>query len=241
MASDSGSSRRGRVRKALLWIVVAASVAALLTAVIAIVVRSGVWTADIPQLLDRASAWSASPIAPLAMLAGFIVGGLVVFPVNILIAASIVLFGPIAGASYALAGSVLSAAVLYEIGRSFPEGAFARLVGAHGERLRQRVARHGFLAIVVVRLLPIAPYSIVSVAAGAVRIARIPYLAGTALGMLPGVLLYAFFIDRARDVIANPRPLSWAMLAFALVLIGLVALALRRYRRRMRVRDGDAA
>jgi len=164
-----------------------------------------------------------------------------VFPVNILIAASIVLFGPIAGASYALAGSVLSAAVLYEIGRSFPEGAFARLVGAHGERLRQRVARHGFLAIVVVRLLPIAPYSIVSVAAGAVRIARIPYLAGTALGMLPGVLLYAFFIDRARDVIADPRPLSWAMLAFALVLIGLVALALRRYRRRMRVRDGDAA
>ena len=82
------------------------------------------------------------------------------------------------------------------------------------------------------RIVPIAPYSVVSVAAGAAEIARVPYLVGTMLGMAPGILLYAIFVDRAREVIADPRPLSWAMLFFAVVLIIAVALFVRRFRRR---------
>jgi phospholipase D1/2 len=82
--------------------------------------------------------------------------------------------------------------------------------------------------------VPIAPYSIVSLAAGAAGVRRVPYLAGTALGMAPGIALYAVFVDRARVVIADPRPLSWAMLLFAIVLIVAIALLLKRLRRRGR-------
>jgi membrane protein implicated in regulation of membrane protease activity len=52
--------------------------------------------------------------------------------------------------------------------------------------------------------------------------------------MAPGIALYAVFIDRALAVIADPRPLSWAMLLFAIVLIVAVALLLKRLRRRGR-------
>ena len=183
--------------------------------------RAGVWH-DLPALLDRASEWKTSAIAPLVAMACFGVGGLLVFPVNLLIAATVLVFGPVLGTIYALAGSMLSAILLYEIGHKFPEGALARLIGTRGEWLRARVARHGFLAVAVVRVLPLAPYSIVCLAAGAARIGRRAYIAGTALGMMPGILLYAFFIDRAREVIADPGPLSWAMLGFALVLIVVV-------------------
>jgi phospholipase D1/2 len=221
--------RRARVRKALRWLLIVISGSALLTLVIGIgiSVHAGAWD-DLPRMLDRAAEWSTSPFALLVAMACFVAGGLIVFPVNLLIAATILVFGPVVGAVYALAGSVLSAAVLHQIGRSFPEHAWARLIGTRGEWLRSRVARHGFLAIAVVRLLPLAPYSIVSLAAGAARIPRVPYVAGTTLGMLPGVLMYAFFIDRAREVIADPGPLSWAMLFFALVLIAAATLILRK-------------
>jgi uncharacterized membrane protein YdjX (TVP38/TMEM64 family) len=219
-----------RMRRTLRWLLIVLAACAVLTLAIgiAIGVRAGVWH-ELPQLLDRASAWKTSPIAPFVVLACFGVGGLIVFPVNLLIAATVLVFGPVLGTIYALAGSMLSAIVLYEIGHKFPEGALARVIGTRGEWLRARVAQHGFIAVAIIRVLPLAPYSVVCLAAGAARIGRGAYIAGTALGMLPGILLYAFFVDRARAVIADPGPLSWAMLGFALVLIVVVSLLLRRF------------
>jgi uncharacterized membrane protein YdjX (TVP38/TMEM64 family) len=226
---------QGRRRRALRWLAIAAGISALMTIAIAIVIgaRTFAWS-DLPAFIDRMTAWRDSPLAMLAMIGGFVVGGLIVFPVNLLIATSIVVFGPIAGAAIALAGSLASAGVLHQIGAAFPEHVFSRFAGRHAEQLRERVARHGLIAVAIVRLLPVAPYSIVSLAAGIAAIRRAPYYIGTALGMLPGIVLYALFADRARKVIADPRPLSWAMLLFALLLIVAVAWLLKRLHARSR-------
>lgn len=233
---------RAAVRRALRWLLIAGSVCALLTLAIALIIgaRTFAWT-DLPQFIDRMSAWHDSPLAMLGMFGCFIAGGLVVFPVNLLIAASIVVFGPFVGAAIALLGSIASAAVLHTIGAAFPQHVWTRFAGRHAEQLRERVARHGLIAVAIVRLLPVAPYSVVSLAAGIAGIQRLPYLVGTALGMLPGIVLYALFADRARKVIADPRPLSWAMLLFAVILIVGVALLLRRLRRRASAREAGAA
>jgi phospholipase D1/2 len=237
---DGASPRPDRKRRALRWLLVAGFLVAAATLVIGAVIgaRAIDWS-DLPRILERLSAWRASPLAMLAMLACFVVGGLVVFPVNLLIAVAIVVFGPLIGVPIALAGSLASAAVLHQIGCSFPEHAWTRIANAHVERLRAHVAQHGVLAVAIVRVLPIAPYSIVSLAGGVAGIARAPFLAGTALGMTPGILLYAVFADRAREVIANPRPLSWAMLSFAVVLIVAVAFLLRLYRNRGARKNSD--
>src|ERR1700712_2329090 len=42
------------------------------------------------SLLEHADRWHDSPLAPAIALAAFVIGGLVVFPVNLLIAATIV-------------------------------------------------------------------------------------------------------------------------------------------------------
>lgn len=233
--TDAAPAVQTRRRRALRWLAIAAGVCTLLTIAVALVIgaRTFAWS-DLPPLIDRMSAWRESPLAMLAMLGCFLAGGLVVFPVNLLIATSIVVFGPLAGAAIALAGSLASAGVLHQIGTAFPEHVFSRFAGRHAEQLRERVARHGLIAVAIVRVLPIAPYSIVSLAAGIAGIGRVAYFAGTALGMLPGIVLYALFADRARKVIADPRPLSWAMLLFALLLIAAVALLLRRLRGRAR-------
>ncbi|HEX5124819.1 MAG TPA: VTT domain-containing protein [Rhodanobacteraceae bacterium] len=233
--SDEAPAVPNRRRRALRWLAVAGGVCALLTIVIAVVIgaRNFAWS-DLPALIDRMTVWRDSPLAMLSMLGFFVVGGLVVFPVNLLIATSIVVFGPITGAVIALLGSLASAGVLHQIGSAFPEHVFSRFAGRHAEQLRERVARHGLIAVAIVRLLPIAPYSVVSLAAGIAGIGRVPYFVGTAIGMLPGIVLYALFADRARKVIADPRPLSWAMLLFALLLIVALAWLLRRLRGRTR-------
>ena len=238
---DEATAAPSTRRRAWRWLLIAAGISALLTLVIAIIVgaHSFAWS-DLPAFVDRMTAWRGSPLAMLAMIGFFVVGGLVVFPVNLLMATAIVVFGPIAGGVIALLGSLASAGVLHQIGTAFPEHVFSRFAGRHAEQLRERVARHGLIAVAIVRLLPVAPYSVVSLAAGIAGIARVPYFVGTALGMLPGIVLYALFADRARKVIADPRPLSWAMLLFALLLIVAVALLLRHLRGRARAREADA-
>jgi uncharacterized membrane protein YdjX (TVP38/TMEM64 family) len=238
--NSAGRQPSGRKRLALRWLLIAGSIVAAATLAIGAVIgaRAVDWS-RLPHVLEHLSTWRDSPLAILAMLACFVLGGVVVFPVNLLIAASIVVFGPLIGASIALVGSLASAAVLHQIGCSFPEHAWTRIANAHVEHIRERIARHGVIAVAIVRVLPIAPYSIVSLAGGIAGIARAPFLIGTALGMMPGILLYAFFADRAREVIANPRPLSWAMLGFAVVLIVAVAFLLRFYRKRRKRRKDN--
>jgi uncharacterized membrane protein YdjX (TVP38/TMEM64 family) len=218
-----------RKSRALRWLLIATATAAALTLIVAAAIgaRSFAWD-ELPAFIDGLSKWRTSPLAMLAMLGAFVGGGLVVFPVNLLIAASIVVFGPILGGLIALCGACASAMLLHRIGRSFPEHVWTRLAGRHAENIRERIARHGIVAVAIVRLLPVAPYSVVSVAAGVADIGLVPYLAGTALGMAPGIVLYGLFIDRARAVIADPRPLRWAMLGFALLLIVALGWLVRR-------------
>lgn len=187
---------------------------------------------SVASLLAFAEQAHTSPLAPFIALACFAIGGLVVFPVNLLIAATVVVFGPLAGAFYALLGSLASAIVVHEVGRRLPAAIVVRLLGSGGERLRLRVVGRGLLAVAVVRLVPVAPYSVVSLMSGVARIRRVDYVAGTALGMLPGIVLYALFVDRARAVLLDPNPLAWAGLIGALILIVAVALGVRLWYQR---------
>ncbi len=211
------------------WRVLALGLLAVLLAITALWLR---WPEasrpTIAGMLAVAERGRTSPMAPLIAFAGFAMGGVVVFPVDLLIAATIVVFGPLIGAAYALVGSLISAEVVYEIGRRLPASFFARVMGARGERMRMRIVGYGPAAVALVRLVPIAPYSIVSFIAGAARIGRAPYLIGTALGMIPGIVLYALFADRARAVLLDPHPLTWLGLAAAIALMVVVALVLRK-------------
>ena len=73
----------------------------------------------------------------LAMLGAFVVGGLVVFPINLLIATSIVVFGPSSARVIALAGSLASATVLHQIGSAVSR---ARLDALRGPPCRDSFA-----------------------------------------------------------------------------------------------------
>lgn len=184
---------------------------------------------SIAELVAMAERGRASPLAPAIALLVFMAGALIVFPINLLIAATLVVFGPIFGALYALLGSLASAALMHSLGRRLPRRQVARLLGRRGERLRRRIVGYGVLPVAIVRFLPLAPFSVVSFVAGAARVERGVYAAGTALGMLPGIALYALFVDRALAALADPRPWTWLVAAAAALLIVALVLAARAW------------
>jgi uncharacterized membrane protein YdjX (TVP38/TMEM64 family) len=169
-----------------------------------------------------------SPIAPLAVLAAYVVAGLLVIPVTALIIATGIVFGPLVGGMYALGGALASAAVTYWIGRRLGRHAVRRLAGRRLNRITRRLAKKGTMAIAVVRLLPIAPFSIVNAVAGASRIGWREFMLGTLIGMLPGITATVIFVDRVAKAVTDPGLATFLMLVAFVALILAAAVFVHR-------------
>jgi uncharacterized membrane protein YdjX (TVP38/TMEM64 family) len=148
------------------------------------------WVAP-PVLAGWAAPLRAMPAAWLMVAAGFVVASAVMVPVSALILACVLLFDPVPGALYALGGSVAAAAVAHTVGRTLWGDALRQLAGPHLARVARSLARHGVLSVAIVRLLPVAPFTIVNLVAGGIGVRASTFLLGTVLGMAPGVALFA--------------------------------------------------
>ena len=183
---------------------------------------------NLASLVSLARGLEDLPFTPLVVVAAYAVAGVLV-PITVLIAATGIVFGPIMGALYAIIGSTLSAAMTYWLGEWMGRDTVRRLVGPRINRLSRRIAKHGVLAMMVVRMLPIAPFTVVNVVAGASHIRLRDFLLGTLLGMSPGILLIVTFAHNLAEAIRNPSPGTLAVLAVVIATLLGVATALQRW------------
>jgi len=134
----------------------------------------------------------------------FLLGGAVAFPVTMLILATAAVFGPWWGMVYSTAGVAASAGLMFAVGARFGQDVPKRLLGRRWEKLRDRLQRRGLLAMVALRVVPVAPFSLVNLAAGAASIRFVDFALGTLIGMGPGIAAIALLGDRIARVIADP-------------------------------------
>jgi phospholipase D1/2 len=184
------------------------------------------------SLADAIAAFAESPLAPAYIIAGFMAGGLVAFPLVVMIAATAAAFGPVLGFTYALLGSIANALLTYGIGAWLGARPLRSLYGPKLHRVREAIARSGIAAIAAIRLVPIAPFTIVNMVAGAARIPVVDYVVGTVLGLLPGLLVMSALGHQLFAFVVAPTPASFLLLAlgavaWVLVVIGAQRLALR--------------
>lgn len=172
------------------------------------------------------------PFGPLAGILAFVVGGLLVVPLTLLSVQSGLLFGPILGFVVALCGALLSALVTYGAGRVLGSESVRRLVGGDRLRVTRSLRTRGALAVAAFRLLPVAPFTIVNLAAGAARIPVVPYLVGTLIGVLPGTLALTLFGGGLLAALRHPTPGLIALVAAGVVALGAVMWSLVRFVRR---------
>ncbi len=95
-----------------------------------------------------------------------------------------------AGLAVALSGGLLGGLAGFTLSRRMGREAVATLAGARLARLDRAVSERGFVAVLVARLMPVAPFGLVSYAAGLSGVRLGPYLLGTAIGIVPWSVLY---------------------------------------------------
>jgi uncharacterized membrane protein YdjX (TVP38/TMEM64 family) len=205
-------------------------------------------------LVGLASAWSWSPMRDwlnldlivqqlrslgaeyglVAGIAAFAVAVTLAVPLSFLTVVTLVALGPLHGTVCTLVGALIGAAASYGVGRALGREVVERLGGPRVTAVSQRLAQQGLWAVIAVRVVPVAPFAIINMVAGATRISLRDMLLGTLIGMTPGTVVMALFVDQIVAAMRSPSPTTWAILLLTVLLIVAGALGFRYWLRRNR-------
>ena len=203
-------------------------------------------------LLGLGAAWAWSPLktwldldlvvgalqrfglafGPVAAVAGFALAVAASVPLTFLILVAVVAFGPWTGFACALPGALIGATISYCIGMALGREAVERLAGPRINALSRRLASRGLVAIILVRLTPVAPFAIVNMVAGASHIRLRDLLLGTAIGMTPSTVVMMLFVDRIVASLKQPSEFGVALLGVTALLLLAGAWFMRRWLRK---------
>jgi phosphatidylserine/phosphatidylglycerophosphate/cardiolipin synthase-like enzyme/membrane protein DedA with SNARE-associated domain len=188
----------------------------------------GEWL-DIQRVVTAIELLRHQPFAPLLVIGAFLAAGFLILPVTLLVMACAWVFDPITAFGYAMAGATLSAVSTYGIGHYAGRDIIRRLAGAHVNRISRNLGRQGLLTMILARMVPVAPFTIVNMVAGATHIRLREFTLGTMIGMAPGIIAIVFIINRLAAAVDKPQPTSFAMVALVIAAIALATLGLRAW------------
>ena len=182
---------------------------------------ANVFTSD--NVVDFAETLAQHWWAPLLVVLAYTPASFVMFPRPLITMAAVVTFGPWEGLTYAMTGVLLAALVGYALGRNINRNRVRRLAGPRLNRIAAVMHHRGIVAVALVRFVPIAPYLVVNVVMGAMRVKPAHYVIGTFLGMLPGGLAATVLSDQVATALRDPAHLNGWLIAAAVC--GFAALA----------------
>ncbi|WP_163574203.1 TVP38/TMEM64 family protein [Halomonas faecis] len=196
-----------------------------------------VLTVEALQTLAKGSvAWRDANWAVLVIMAIYAGASLVMFPLSLLVALTGLLFGPWWGFAYALAGTLAASALTWWVGRRLGRETLLRHGGQRLRGLSRYLAGRGIRTMTLVNLLPLAPFTLTNLMAGAFRLRFRDYLIGSTLGIVPGLAGVTLLGSQLGELAtADSRgDLAWALgglLTGVMLLAGLKRWAKRRRRR----------
>lgn len=162
----------------------------------------------------------------LALFAGlYVVVTVLLLPAVALTLGAGAVFGAARGALAVWVGATLGATAAFLIGRYLARHwVERRLAGRPGFRaIDDAVAREGWKIVVLARLSPAFPFVLLNYAFGLTRVSLRAYVAASALGMVPGIAMYAYLGSLAGSLAAAVAgtaartPAQWALLGIGLL------------------------
>ena len=199
----------------------------MLAAVLYCLLFSQVSAQDIRDALAGLGPW-----APAAYVGLFVLLPALFFPVAVLALAGGLLFGLWAGSVYTFAGALLNCALMFLLSRHVGREPVRRYVERKlsprwRARLERAGGREGFWLLVVLRLIPAVPYNLINYTFGLTSMPLGTYLAASAIGIIPGTVVFINIGDKALD---PASPGFWLALGLlALLLAGTAWLGRRLF------------
>ena len=179
---------------------------------------------DIGLWLGELGVW-AYLVAPLVMATVSILP----IPAEAPAMANGVLFGPVLGSVLTWCGAMLGAWISYEIANAYGRRIASRMVKPVALAKVDRVAESaGWWGLLVLRFVPVVAFTAVNWGAGLCGVPRWRFLWTTAVGIVPGVVLFTSS-GVGLGALYQRSPMWAAALALAIV-AGIVVWTLRRRR-----------
>jgi uncharacterized membrane protein YdjX (TVP38/TMEM64 family) len=214
------------------WRAVAISVAMVLVSAALLVVGRLYYGEQIEAFIDGTLGEARRTHIGLPVtIAVFTLTAYVGAPQFVLILACVVAFGPEQGFWFAWIATIVSGAVTYFTGRLAGAETRKRFGGATGGRFTRFMGKNAFLASLIVRLVPSAPFVVVNMAFGAAHVNFWAFLGGLTVGVLPKTAILAFGFDAIMDALEGKVGSAVAMGVLAIVLWIVVAFVVRRWLR----------
>lgn len=167
--------------------------------------------------VEKMARWAASlresPARHFYIIAAYIFGSVLLVPITLLILVTVIVFGPVAGSVYSLIGCLAGALVTYAIGYFLGQDFVRKIAGAKWQRIEKKIGQTGIVAVATLRLLPVAPFTVVNIVSGAFKVPWRDYILGSLLGLAPGILITGLFAHQFASAIRNPGMGTFLLLA----------------------------
>jgi uncharacterized membrane protein YdjX (TVP38/TMEM64 family) len=176
---------------------------------------------------------------PVVFIAGYAVAVVAFVPGSVLTLAAGTIFGIQAGTAYVFVAATLGASGAFLVARYAARGwVESRIEGnPRFAAIDAAVGQQGFKIVMLLRLSPVFPFSLLNYALGLTRVGFRDY-ALASIGMLPGTLLYVYSGAIAGDAASaaggagSTGPGEWALRVVGLLATGIVTIFVTRIARR---------
>lgn len=112
------------------------------------------------------------------------------------------LFGTVSGALASIVGATIGATVLFLVARTACGEYLVRRAGPQAIRLAEGFREDAFSYLMFLRLVPVFPFFLVNLVAAIAGVRLAPFVAATALGIVPAAFVLAFFGAGLHTVLA---------------------------------------
>ena len=200
--------------------------------VILVIIAQRIFNIDQAEFFEMMRSLSDSPWAIPVTILLFCALAFIGAPQWMLITGTVLAFGVWEGGALSWVGSLAAAILGFAIGHFVGAERLRRIDGELVQRLSAAVRKNGFMTSLVVRLVPTGPAILVNLAAGVSRMKFWHFVAGTALGIVPKIMIICLI---SQGVISS---FSGSLMAlFFAGLAGLAILLSRLARKRLEARS----
>lgn len=172
--------------RAIIWLAVS-----LLIPVLVLLFIKQVFDIDQAEFFAMMESLSDSPWAIPITIGIFCAMAFIGAPQWMLITGTVLAFGPWYGGSLSWVGSLIAAMLGFALGHLVGAERLRKLDEKLVRKLSAAVRKNGFMTSLVVRLVPTGPAILVNLAAGVSRMKFRHFVAGTALGIIPKIVVVA--------------------------------------------------
>jgi phospholipase D1/2 len=166
--------------------------------------------------------------APLVVLIAYTPACIVMFPRPLITLFAVIAFGPWLGALYGLTGVLIAALVTYFAGRMMKKAVVYKLAGSRLNHVTEILRKRGLIAVTALRIVPVAPFSIINLVAGAIRIKLWHFMLGSVIGLLPGTIATIVFGAQLETALRDPSKVNYWLVAGVAALFAVGIWLVRR-------------